>query len=329
MGDFNMEDKMMIDSAELTEETPVQVEKKNKQTRTAEQPRTRRSSEEAEQVLVSCLRNEKVTVKFIPKEKTGLTDPRHPYYGGLADNATITYTVPMLRNGTYCDPLTREEKAFLEDYMGLNYNALSVHNKKDNFWDNFRVTLSKVDTILDLSDANDYIRYKVLLCNKDYIADSLETLRNTPYETFKFVIVSDNELYSKTVDKTNTKSRCWKEFGKVEDNYDILKCIIETLDGRPVAPKMRIEFLRDRIDKLIEADGRRFLAVITDPLLNMRVLIKKATDAGVIERKGDYYYYNDKPLCEKGEYPTVGIAAKFLGAAQNQEIKFSIEGKLK
>lgn len=321
-----MED-FTIDNTELVEEAPVQVEKKAE--RQPARKAKRVESQVEEESTFSCLRNERVTVKYIPKEKTGLTDSKHPFFGGLADNATVSYTVPMLRNGSYCDPLTKAEKAFLEEYLGMDYNALSVHNKENNFWDNFRVTLSKVDTILDLSDANDYIRYKVLLCNKEYIADSLETLRRTPYETFRFVIVSDNELYSNTVEKTNTKSKCWKELGKVEDNYDVLRCIIETIDGRPIAPNTRIEFLRDKADKLIDKDAKVFLAAITDTLLSTKVLIKKAVDKGIIEVRGDYYFYNDLPLCGKNEHPSFSVAAKYLGALENQELKFSIEAKLK
>lgn len=321
-------EEMKIDTAELqTKEVEVPTEPEVVRTRTTKMNNRRKVDDEIP--IISCLRNERVTVKYIPKEKTGLLDPKHPYYGGLADNATITYTVPMLKNGTYCDPLTKVEKAFLEEYLGLEFGALSVYNHDNNFWDNFRVTLSKVDTILDLSDAHDYIKYKVLLCNKDYIADSLETLRETPYETFRFVIVSDNEVYSKTVDKTNTKSKCWKEFGKVEDNFDVLRCIVETLESKPIAPNTKIEFLRDRVDKLIEADGRRFLSVITDPLLSIKVLIKKAVDEGIIDRRGDWYFYNSSPLCGKNEDPTFTVAAKYLGAPKNQEIKFGIEAKLK
>lgn len=320
-------EEMVIDNQELVEETPTIVE--IKPSRTVKSRKARKEEIDTDGELISCLRNEKVTVKFLPREKTGITDPKHPFYGGLADNAFIDYTVPLLRNGSYKDPLTKEEKEFLEDYLGLESGSLSVYNKIDNFWDNFRVRLTKIDTILDLSDANDYIKYKVLLINKDFIADSLETLRATPLETYRFVIVSDSEAFSKTADKTAAKSQCWKEFGKVEDNEDVLRCIIHTIDGRYPSENTKIEFLRDRIDKLIEADSRRFLSVIKDPLLPTKVLIQKAWEKGVIDRKGDYYFYNNTPMCEKNENPTFTIAAKFLSSSKNQELKFAIEAKLK
>lgn len=72
--------------------------------------------------------------------------------------------------------LTNSEKAFLEEYMGLPYNALSIYKKVDNYWENSQVRLTKGETPLDLRDPNDYIKYKILLANKDFIAESLSAL---------------------------------------------------------------------------------------------------------------------------------------------------------
>lgn len=60
--------------------------------------------------------------------------------------------------------------------MGLPYNALSIYKKEDNYWDNYQVRLGKGETPLNLSNPNDYINYKVLLANRDFIAPSLEAL---------------------------------------------------------------------------------------------------------------------------------------------------------
>ena len=130
-----------------------------------------------EKEYISCLRNMKVEVRFIPKIGR-ITDPKHVLYGGMAEDATRTYTVPMLRSGAYVNVLTDSEKEFLEDYMGLEKNALSVHRKNNNYWDNFFVSLHKQPNYLDLSDPNDYMKYKVLLANKDFIADSLRRRRD-------------------------------------------------------------------------------------------------------------------------------------------------------
>ncbi len=279
--------------------------------------------------LVSCLRNETVTVRYLIDERSGITDQKHPYYGGLVDGGHVVLTVPQLRNGTLVDPLTKDEKAFLEDYLNMDYNALSVHNKiEDNYWINYQVILGKEDTILRLSDANDYIKYKVILANKSVVARSLKALREEPKATYRYVIISDTEVYNDTVEKVNIKSRCWKEFGKNEDNFDVLRCVVETIDTRQISLDTKIEFLRKRCDELIETRPREFLAAITDSLLSSKILLRKAADAGIVAKRGDDYYYDNRPLCDKNEYPTFTVASRYLSMGKNQEIRFAIEARL-
>ena len=83
--------------------------------------------------FVSPLRHEIVNVKFVPRQGK-ITDPKHVLYGGMAENAVRTYTVPRMANGVYKNPLTDSEKTFLEEYMGLQPNALSVYK---DYWDNY------------------------------------------------------------------------------------------------------------------------------------------------------------------------------------------------
>ena len=144
------------------------------------------------------------------------------------------FTVPMLSNGTYRNVLTDNEKTYLEELLGLEVNALSVYNKKDNYWDNYLIRLTKQDTILDLSDPEDYIKYKVLLANKDVIAPSMKQLREARRATYEYVIMEPNEEFADSRNRVNNTMKCYEEFGAIKDNFDILRCVIETVDGRPV-----------------------------------------------------------------------------------------------
>ena len=65
-------------------------------------------------------------------------------------------------------------------------------------------------------------------------------------------------------------------------------------------------------------------------MLNTKVTIKKAVEAGIISKRGEYYYLREdgSPLCGNNEDPTFTIAARYLSLPQNQELKFSIEAKL-
>lgn len=279
--------------------------------------------------LKNCLKSERILVRFVPKEDSNITNPKHILYGGMAEGAVKYYTVPILAStGTYKNILTDDEKAFLESYMGLEYNALSVYNKTNNFWANFTVRLTKHDNYLDLSDPNDYIKYKVLLANTDFIADSLRTLNDHPKATYQFVMIKEGESEKREEEKMSVTMKCYKEYGKIEDDNDTLRCIIELIDNRPIAKNTKSEFLKSRINSLIQADPKLFYNIITDEYLNNKVLIKTATEEGVIKRRNNLYYFEDTPLCPDGTESTLSVAAEYIGLGKNQDLKLRIEALL-
>ena len=287
--------------------------------------------------LVNCLRNERICVKHIPKQSGMITNHKHVLYGGMAETAKRTFTVPLLKSGAFADVLTKKEKDFLEHILGLEANAMSVYKTNNNFWSTANtngisnVTLFKQDNFLDLSDPTDYIKYKILLANKDFVAPSLQALQDQPKATYEFVIISDTEKTKIATSKMSCKKQCYKELGKVEDNIDIMRLIIETIDGRPTAKSTKLDVLQTKADDLIQANAGLFLKVITDPLLSTKVLIKKAVEAGIIANRGNYLYLRDGnlPLCNDGQDPTLNIAARFLNEPKHQDLKFTIEAKLK
>lgn len=280
---------------------------------------------------VSCLRNERIIVRYVPKESGIVTNPKHILYGGMAENAVKYFTVPQLESGRLVNVLTDEEKEFLEYIMGLEYNALSIYKKENNYWSNRQVRLLKQDNILDLSDPEQYIKYKILLANKDDIAPSLQALQDIPKATYKFVLIREGEETSNARQEMSATMQAYMEYGKYENDADTLRTIIETIDGRPLAVNTKVEFLQTRINKLIQADAKLFLKVITDPLLPTKVTIKRAVEAGLVSNRGGFFYLREdgSPLCGNNEDPTFSIAAKFLASPKNQSIKFSLEAKLK
>lgn len=287
--------------------------------------------------LVNCLRNERVIVRHINKPSNLVSNPKHILYGGMAENASRIYTVPRLSSGALVNVLTNDEKAFLEEELQLEINALSVHRKVDNFWDDSndsgisRVRLLKQDTILDLSNPEDYIRYKILLANKDFIAPSLQVLQDAPKASYEYVLIIEGEETKVAQKNMSATMMCYKEFGKIENDIDTLRVIVETLDGRPTAANVKLEFLQTKANELIQGDSKLFLRVITDPMLPTKVLIKKAIEAGLISKRGTFLYLrsDNTPLCEANEEPTLNVAARYLNNPKHQDIKFALEAKLK
>lgn len=286
---------------------------------------------------ICCLRKERVNVKFVPRQSGIVTNPKHILYGGMAEGAIRKFTVPKLSSGMFVNVLTDNEKAYLEEVMGLEYNALSIYKKVDNFWDDSNeggistVRLTKGDNYLNLADPEDYIRYKILLANKDFIAPSLQELEDHPKRTYQFVIVQEGEETRNANKEMSATMQSYMEFGKIQDNVQMLRTIIEILDGRPTAKNTKLEFLQQKINKLIQADAKLFLRVIKDPLLPTKVLIKRAIEGGLISNRGGMLYLkaDSTPLCGDNEEPTLNVAAKFLSSPKRQELRFSLEAKLK
>ncbi len=295
-----------------------------KRTKTEEKMRT--------DVKVNPLKKERIYVRFVPKS-SGFADnnPHHVLFGGLADGATVSLCVPVLRStGAYKNVLTNDEKDYLEEALGLDYNALSVYKKENNYWDNYTVTITKEGMYLDLSDPEDYIRYKVLLANSDIVAPSVQERIERPKATYRFEIVRNSEETTLENAKMDATMASYKEFGKIESDVDTMRVLVELLESRPYAANTKAEFLRSRINVLIQSDPKTFLNAITDPLLHTKMIIRRATELGKITKRGDYYYLKSdgSPLCEPGQDPTLSIAAHYLNLAAHQDIKFLLESEV-
>lgn len=286
--------------------------------------------------LINCLRNERIIVRHIPKQSRMVSNPKHILYGGMAENAKRTFVVPRLSSGRYVNVLTDNEKAFLEDIMGLEVNAMSIYNKVNNFWDDdneagvSKVTLLKQDNYFDLSSPEDYIKYKILLANKDFIAPSMKELEDRPKATYQFVIISEGDETKAAKKGMTTIMQCYTLYGKLEDDVDALRVIIETLTGVTIHPNTKKEFLQTKVNELIQGNSKMFLKVASDPLLQTKVLIKKSIEAGLIAHRGNQYYIKNGnvPMCDDGE-PTLNVAAQWLNLPKNQDTKFSLEAKIK
>jgi hypothetical protein len=243
------------------------------------------------------------------------------------DGSTITLCVPMLRSGKYKNVLTDAEKTYLEDALGLDYGGLSVYKTENNFWDNYTVRLDKEGAHLDLSDPNDYIKYKVLLANTDIIAPSVQERIDRPKNTYRFELVKENDEANMENAKMDATMQCYREFGKIESDIDTMRVVVELLDNRPYSPTEKVNFLKARLNILIQSNPKVALAQLTDPLLHTKMLIRRGVELGILTKRADYYYLksDNTPLCDGGEDPTLSVAARYLNQPSHSDVKFLLE----
>lgn len=292
----------------------------------------KRQQLETEETIINPLKAEKVTVRFVPRSGGPVGNRKdHVLAGGMAEGATLSLCVPILAStGKYKNPLTNAEKKFLEEALGLDSNALSIYKSQDNYWDNFYVELGKAGRTLDLSDPEQYIMYKVLLLNDDVIAPDLDTLRDEPKTTYQFVLVKEGEEDKAENSKMDTTMACYKEFGKIDEDIDTMRILVEILDVRPYSPKTKIDSLRSRINQLIQDDPRKFLNAIKDPMLHTKMIIRRGVELRVLAMRNDLYYIasNNTPLADVGEDSTLPVAARWLNMPSHSDIKAMVESEV-
>ena len=283
---------------------------------------------------VNCLRDEKVIVRFINKPHPLVQGPNHIASGGLVRDGKRTFSLPRLTSGSFKNCLTNNEKDFLEMALGLQYNALSVYNNENNFWESgnggAEITLSKEDRVLDLSKPNEYILYKMLLANTNTICPSLKELQNRPKASYQYVIVNQNDEARLADDEMTTTQKCYIRFGKYSDDTDTLRTVLEMIQNRQIDEHTKIEFLRKQIKKEIDMNPKLFLSIMDDDLLDAKVIVRRAAKNGIISKRGDFYYLTEdnQALCEPSQDPTLENAARYISSPKRNDLYIKIQAKL-
>lgn len=300
-------------------------------------------AKEEKREMKSCLRNETVIVRKLPKRTNLVQDSNHIMGDGMHENAFKIYCVPKLqKTNNFVNVLTNEEKEYLEYSMGLEENALSIYKQPAelNFWSNANpnglssVTLKKRDNIFDMSKPTDYIAVKILLANKDKICPSMEEWEARPKETYEFVIIREGQETQMSQSNTDATIDAIMKLGKIDSDKDVLKLVVETMMGKKYGDGVSLEWLRTQALDMIKSgakNARLFLGIVNDENLDNKVLIRKAVNKGIIADRGGFLYIKDgnQPMCGDGEDPTMSNAARWIGKPKNQELLFSIQAKLK
>jgi len=268
----------------------------------------------------------KVKVIYI-KRKKGMAagdhiGPDHIIAGGMIDNAVTKYVVPLNRSGGLVNVLTTEEKDYLEYKLrGAN---LSVYG---DFWYDQSVLLTKQDTIFDLSNPRDYIQVAILKANKAEIAVGYSN-RNKRAE-YKFMIVEDGEKLLDDKKRYDFKKNAWKEYGRIEDQKDLLVGVLKLLENKLISEDSKLEWVQGKVESFVDEAPKRFLSVVLDPSFETRLLINKAIDKKLITRNGNRFATADGlELSEEGEIPTFAMAVRYLEQPKNQAVRDILEAKL-
>lgn len=279
--------------------------------------------EAPEKVAEFKLPEEKIVVRYVKKQTGFVVNPNHVAYGGKLEGATDKLVAKVDSSGKYIPALSAEEQRGLEKLIGAEKGYLSTHKPEDNFWDTISIRLGKSGTTLDLSKPFEYINYKVLLTYTDLVSPSI--METKFKRTYKYEIVRTKDKDTKDSISVNYSRSAYKLFGKIEDSNEQMAGIIRILSGKAVAASDN-DWLIKEVGKLVEADPKRFVEVLTDPDYEIKLFIERGISKKEIKlARGKYTTKDGVSLCEDGEIPTLLNAISFLKNIKNQEIKLAIE----
>lgn len=283
------------------------------------------------------LKQEIVEVRFIPSDSEMYNNPASPLNGGLADNASITFAIPS-KNGMLVSVLTAEEQKFFENLFGLAEGSMSPMRVENNYWKTYgkgyinRVTLDKTIRRLDLSNAKDYIEYKILLTNEEVVCPSYERLQNGgKLNTYRFVMSNENAVAKDAGQTADLKVENFELFAKYKEDADMLRVILYLTRQKKVSPNTKLDLLKKDIVDLMETEPKKCHKVLSSTNLEQLKAVIIGAEKGVISERNGFYYVAEtgQKLCEDFEEPNLNNAANYLADVANQELYFSILKKIK
>ena len=281
------------------------------------------------------LKNEIVDVKFINSTST-MYSQESPLKGGLAETASITYAVPR-ENGMIKAVLTPDEQEFFENYFNLPENAMNPSAINNNYWTTYnrgyinRVTLDKSGKRLNLSIAKDYIEYKILLANPEYICPNQETLENSRKATYRFVMNNDTTVATSAGKSADIKLELFEIYAKYKEDADMLRTICYLVEHKKVSPKTKIELLKEKVTNMMINDAKSCYPVMTSKTLEQKKALIIGVEKAVISDRNGFYFVTEtgQKLSDDYTEPNLNNAANYLADVANQDLYFSILKKIK
>lgn len=241
-----------------------------------------------EKKKVFTLPNKKVRVVPVVRKNSWLPKGHDGEF--MFTGTSMRLTVPVNgQTGQLIKVLTDEEQAGLEKILAMNEGDLSIYKPtRQNFWNRFEVVIDKEGDIMDLSDPDQYIKWKVLLANKELVAPSFDARRRIP--TAKFMLVDLDHEIQEAAEQADLKQSVWMEFGAIKNNQNSLKNVLKIYTNKQVPSNSKHEFLVSEVMKIVDKDPNGFIKIIQDDNFNMRCFVEDAIEVGAIVKHGRNKY---------------------------------------
>lgn len=229
-------------------------------------------------------------VKIVPVIKKGWLPQGHEAEFLFGESSSYAFIPKINANGTYVNPLTKEEAEYLENHPGLSLKAgdLSIHKRENNYWANMKpIKLRKEELTFDLSDPIDFIKIAVLKTYTDHIAPDQHSIRNKA--TYRYAIVDLDYEDSKKSNMADLSADAYVEYSKIRNDRDALADMCFLLTNKRASKSSSLEWLKGEVGTIVAKNPKRFLEVVRDEDMQLKVLLEKAVTYSAVSKDGTSY----------------------------------------
>lgn len=290
---------------------------------------TMEKTETSKEAPKSPLVNKTIKVYPIKKARGLVDDPEHEA-AFLIGNSTIEYVVPRRPDGKFKDPLTKEERRYLEEIdtsLDVGPGDLAMPTKATldkgeyNFWTEYKVTLGQQGDTLDLNDPQDFIKYKVLLANSEAIATSWSERYDK--RTYRYALVEEGEEAKEKTTRADKLAKAYEYFGNLNSDKDEMIKFLRIYGKRPSSNSDE-NFLKAQLSSIIDEDLDGFLRILDDPNYEMKDFINRALSIGALTKEKNQYKLPGGDIIGRSIEETI----EWLSDPANNDVYTHIQDKL-
>jgi hypothetical protein len=166
-----------------------------------------------------------------------------------------------------------------------------------------------------------------LIKNSDDIARHRDDLPLKP--TYLYVFEEETDVARKKSSGAQKKMEAYAHLAKLNKDQSRMVDLCSVL-GIRVTANQEVSFLIGALGEVIDNKVDKFLDAVSDEYFDEKILIGKLLKARLIERRNSSYFLkNGDPMCMAGEIPFLENACFFLKSGENQDIRLTLESKLK
>ena len=213
--------------------------------------------------------------------------------------------------------LTKEDEERLEEALSMKKGELDV---RSTYWEEFNIPFSNNYLELDPSDALSELQLLFLKAHP-LVAEGRDDKSSAK---FTYVIIDEEAEATRDNARRSIKAKAYQEFLKCSlvDRANILTVLEHNVEG---LSSNKVESV---LGDIVERKPEKFLKVVEDSLLQVKVAIMSAINYGILTKtKGDIdkasIYYEDTFLGQG-----LGDASKNLGATKMQGSLITIKRNL-